>query len=647
MIIKLYILIDNKLTINNFILSDCITKNNILKLNSINNLNNNELIKIPICNIYNGVDYETIQLPLEFIKLNNKYIFNPYLILSSYNSDYDNDIDFFYQLNKMINNIYHLSFISFNNISNNYNLINLYQKYYINIINDNIKLYMNNLQTNINIIKTIYIYYNIIKFNKNNIMVFNYNLLNKFKYKLIINSNLNLTLINYINYNYNTSLKLCELLINNNYYIINNNILKYITISNIIDNNIYDNNNIIIYNNYKWYNHNPNINIDLNYIIYNTFINKDIDAIIITHLINIKLNESLNIIKYYNNNYLLCYLKNIIYLDDMDILKSNSYDLDFFKYITEKYSNNINDIINILTILFNNYTYPLTFNKHDLDDIFDYILYFSLYNYKIIIIKNYIINNKINNIIPTKLKSLFINIYKLLIQIINEEYNYIIYNQKLYNDYLHRNIIKLFFYNTNKLSIIFFKNTISNENYNKFKNIITTNMLLYDLSYKLSWSTLSKKLNYLKLFYINKNIIYYQDKINKNIIFDNIDIKIKKIIENPFEMYKHIKYEKDFIKWTKFISNYIITIYNIPITIYYNDIINIGKIIYLLFNIKEQNLKDISYNDLIIYCKLHHKLILDIDRINIKIKDFFPNLKFLNLGILSKHILLYSNNILN
>ena len=130
-----------------------------------------------------------------------------------------------------------------------------------------------------------------------------------------------------------------------------------------------------------------------------------------------------------------------------------------------------------------------------MDDIFDYILYFSLYNYKIIIIKNYIINNKINNIIPTKLKSLFINIYKLLIQIINEEYNYIIYNKKLYNDYLHRNIIKLFFYNTNKLSIIFFKNTISNENYNKFKNIITTNMLLYDLSYKLSWSTLSKKLS--------------------------------------------------------------------------------------------------------------------------------------------------------
>jgi hypothetical protein len=152
--------------------------------------------------------------------------------------------------------------------------------------------------------------------------------------------------------------------------------------------------------------------------------------------------------------------------------------------IRKKYSNDINEIISILTILFNNYTYPLTFNKHDLDDIFDYILYFTLYNYKIIIIKNYIINNKINNMIPSKLKNVFINIYKLLIQIINEEYNSIIYNQKFYSDYLHRNIIKLFFYNSNKLSIIFFKNSISDQVYNKFKNIITTNMLLYDLSYK-------------------------------------------------------------------------------------------------------------------------------------------------------------------
>ena len=603
------------------------------------------MIKVPIYNIYNGIDYELIQLPIEFIKLNDKNIFNPYLVLSSYNINYDNDIDFFYQLNKIINNTYNLSFITFNNVINNYNLINLYQNYYINIKNEDIKLYMNNLQTNIVIIKTIYIYYNIIKLKKKYIMDFNFFLLNKYKYKLFVNSNLNLTCINYINYDYNKSLKLHELLINNNYYIINNDTLKYIIITNIIDNKIFDNNNIIIYNNYKWYNHNPNIIIDLNYIIYNTFINKDIDTIIISNLINIKNEESTNIIKYYNNNYLY-YLKNINNIDDLDILKSNSYDSYFFQYITEKYSTDINSIISILTILFNNYTYPLTFNKNDLDDIFDYILYFSLYNYKIIIIKNYIINNKINNAIPQKLKILFINIIKLLIQIINNDYNYIIYNQKFYNDYLHRNIIKLFFCNTNKLSIIYFKNNISNVVYNKFKNIILTNNLLYDLSYKISWTTLSKKLNYLKLFYINKNIIYYQDKINKNIVFDNIDIKIRKIIENPFEMYNFIKNEKDFIKWTKFISNYIISMYNIPITISRTNIINIGKIIYLLFNIKEQNLKDISYNELIVYCKIHQKLILNIDRINIKIKEYFPNLNFLNLGILSKHILLYKNNIL-
>ena len=36
-------------------------------------------------------------------------------------------------------------------------------------------------------------------------------------------------------------------------------------------------------------------------------------------------------------------------------------------------------------------------------------------------------------------------------------------------------------------------------------------------------------------------MIYYQDKLNKTIIPKNFDIRIKKIIENPFEMYKYLR----------------------------------------------------------------------------------------------------------
>ena len=69
--------------------------------------------------------------------------------------------------------------------------------------------------------------------------------------------------------------------------------------------------------------------------------------------------------------------------DDIAILKSNSYTNEFFKYITKKYSNKDNPIIyEILSILFTQYNYPLKTNRRELDDIFDYILYFSLYNYK-------------------------------------------------------------------------------------------------------------------------------------------------------------------------------------------------------------------------------------------------------------------------
>jgi hypothetical protein len=284
-----------------------------------------------------------------------------------------------------------------------------------------------------------------------------------------------------------------------------------------------------------------------------------------------------------------------------------------------------------------------------------------MYNYKKILInnKNIIIkfnemlHPRINNIIPFKVKNLYINFLKIIQNLLCKEYDLIIYNQKFYIDTLHKNIIKLLLGDNTCLISRLFKEMIPINVYNRFKEIIKNNILLLDISNKLSWKTLPKKLYYIKFFYINSDIIFYQQKLNKNIIPDNFDIKIKKVIENPFEMYQYIKKEKDFIKWTRFISDKIINLYYIPISISSEDFDNIGKLLYLLFNINEQKLNDPTYVEFIKFCNLYNKLILDSTRINLKIKEYFQNIKFnINLGFLAKHltteieILTFDNNII-
>jgi hypothetical protein len=190
-----------------------------------------------------------------------------------------------------------------------------------------------------------------------------------------------------------------------------------------------------------------------------------------------------------------------------------------------------------------------------------------------------------------------------------------------------------------KLCINLFKTLMKPSSFEKFKNIVFTNMILIDITSKLNWVNLPKKLIYLNMFYKNSDIVHYMDKINKNIIPDNYDFRLKKIIENPFEMYKYLRKEKDFIRWTKFISNKVIQLYIVPISISSDDFTQIGKMIYLLFNITEQNMKEPTYVEFIKFCSLNPKLILDSSRINLKIRDFFPNIKAnINLGFLAKQL---------
>ena len=489
MIEKIILLINNKLCINIIILT---LKNNMITINLLNNdlLN---IIKIPVYNKYNGIDYITINFPLELHIIDNN-IFNPYNILYSYNLNIDNDLDFFYNINKIIKVKYKLNILTFDDLLNNNSII---KKTYLIYKDLFIEPTIKTLWFNINIIK-FYIIYILIK-----------------------------------NITKNCPIKLLELV----------NKIKTITYS------LKNNNNKKSFLEYE----------NNDYLIYNTYINHNFTNEIIKIILNIDEINSNKIINYYTVNK---YQNNLIILstlDDISILKGNLYSSDFFEYITKKYSTDYNDTFyEILNILFENYNYPLRANRHNMNEIFDYLLYFSIYNYKHIINNNKnfneILNIKINNIIPIKLKNLYINLLKIVDNTINNNYDLITYNQKFYNDYLHKNIIKLFISNNNLLSVKLFQSLITNDQYNKFKNIISINLLLIDISYKLTWNNISKKLNYLNYFYKNNNIVYYHDKLNKNILSDNIDIRIRNIIENPYYMYKYLRKEKDFIKWTKFIK---------------------------------------------------------------------------------------------
>jgi len=716
MIYKLYILIDNRLILSKF---------NIIKDNNkiiINSTNKYDTIVVPIYNKYECITYYKINLPLELLIVNynnENMIFNPLIILSSYNLKY-NELDFFYLIEEFIYKNYNLSFIHFENFLNNnfINLIKIYN-YYINNIDiididkkAKKKYIYNILYTHIpftllDIIKTCIIYSFIKNNNKilpkyiNNIMKH----INNFKYSII--DDIEMNFINHYNYN-NQKLNINNLIIGNYYYIKNNDKIMKIKIDNINNNIIIFDNNNIIFNNYEWYLICPNININNQYVIYKTFINDNITLaisnIINNNLSNIILNKfNTNIISNINDINILSsinYIKkknfNITFGENIDTIYSNNTNInlnEIKKYIKLNICNNneiyfflnrlkliksdnnyLNQLINILyqnylinnkksnifnlnnndieyisnnnlnidqlyntiKLLNNNYNYPLKTNKHDIDDIFDYILYISLI-YRDMIFSNDTLDTNISIIINHKLKNLYINLLKILIQLIKNNYTYIAYNTKIYNDYLHRNIIKIIFTNSDKLFIKYLKSIIPSENFDKIKYIISSNLMLLDTSTKLNWFNLSHKLNYLNLFYKNNNILLYQNKINKNIMVENCDNKIKNIIENPFEMYKYLNKEIDFIKWTKFINNKIINIYYIPISICYDDFKKIGKLLYLLFNINEQNINNETYINFINYCNKYSYLILDNNRINIKIKEFFNKCN-INLGILAKHL---------
>ena len=136
-----------------------------------------------------------------------------------------------------------------------------------------------------------------------------------------------------------------------------------------------------------------------------------------------------------------------------------------------------------------------------------------------------------------------------------------------------------------------FKN---NNLYSKLIDVYSKNYILSQLIEDITWSNLSDKLNHLNYIYKNKDLIFYQQKLNRNLFTDNIDYKIKGIILDKMSMYKYLKKEKDFIKWTVFIKDYISDIYEKEISISNEDLIELGKLLFKLHNLENQNLKDHS-----------------------------------------------------
>ena len=70
----------------------------------------------------------------------------------------------------------------------------------------------------------------------------------------------------------------------------------------------------------------------------------------------------------------------------------------------------------------------------------------------------------------------------------------------------------------------------------KIKTYIQNSFTLIDISNKITWSNIYTRLPYLKCLIKNKNL-FFQDKINKIIIPDSYDNRIKNIIQNPYEIW--------------------------------------------------------------------------------------------------------------
>jgi len=157
----------------------------------------------------------------------------------------------------------------------------------------------------------------------------------------------------------------------------------------------------------------------------------------------------------------------------------------------------------------------------------------------------------------------------------------------------------------------------------------------------LSWKTISKQLNVFKYFISMKSnckeLFYCDGKLNK-VFISNIDNRIKKIINEPLNMFNYLKKEEDFYKWIFHFKEDIPKIFYNMINLNNSDYKTLSKILYCYSKIQNQNINDEYYKKLLGVLKMNSNIILFNDRINIKLKDIFKNIN-INLGYLARDII--------
>ena len=659
MIIKLPVCIDEKIIYINFLVKKI---DNKLIINVFNRNYNETIdkIKVPLCNNFQGITYLDLFFPLEFTIINNKLYF-PNFMQKIYFSQNNLPIDFFHQLENQIKNL-NVTFLNKQDIKKMEQQIWKYLTSY----DENISLEKSDFaikklwevaQLNLNI--TFYLLFLHPEFTNKSIKDYQkkYGILKKSiaitnyikNIKFSINSSNEYIFNEHCSRLNNEKAKSSEIKIGFKYFIKlpQSNKFFQVEVDNVENNIIHTlSNQAFIYNNYEWYFYIPNIPFDYDIILFNLMIQRHCyDEIFDKTTLKIESIHTRKLLEYYydDKKCSLVYLRKFFSneYDDMNILDMNNYSNIFFDYIVKKY-NTLELLVPVYKSLFKNYSYPLKQNK--MDPTFDNILYISLINLDLIckdcVQDRIIIESAINELIPFKLKTLFYNIIHLFYSVIKKNnFQSLYFNQKYFNDYLHRIILKLIIYDTKLKTSILFNSKLSEIQKDKINSILKNTLLCIDVANRLNWNNLPKKLSYLEVFYSNKDLIFNIDKLNKNIFSDNYDLRLKKIIENPYMMFKFLKKEKDFIKWVNFLGPLAIELYYSPISLSSEDLKNLGKLIFFLINIEEQNVKNESYLKFLNICQKNYKLIMDNTRINLKIKEHFNFMKCqLNLGFLAKHL---------
>ena len=683
MLIKLPIILNNKIDIINFKINKFENKFIIKPLTE----NKDDLYQFMVTNKEFCMNTFHIKFPYEITIIDNKYLFSNYFFITSILNGFHCELNFF--SNILINIEKHfnkkLNFFKLDYLLNN--VANITKKCNILIETkkkfEDLKEMESYLDTQLTISLNL-IYLLLYKFPQNCSKDFKESAIKEFipnkiinclnlikNYKINFKGNEDNSVLNHIDNIVNNKIQVYALKKNNYFFFqLNENKIikmKVQSMNNNTETLLLEDGRLLDNNIYKVYSYNPKFldQVNLNHLIMELLKHDYHFRLLISSRLFKKEEQSItNIINYIyldKSNYIylsslrnlhFCfnniekdYYNNIEQNLEFKILEDDITNYEFITYLHKKYTDDFSSKLDILKILFNKYTFPLAFNKKKLNENFEAIIYFSFLNIndivKIVEGDKIYLDNSILEIVPVKLKNLYFNLTKTYYQYKLCSLENITYNFKYYQDYIYIYVIKNIIQNNTIITNLF----TNKEIFAKMIDIYQRNFILLQLVNDLNWSNLSKRLDYLHYIFKNENLIYYQNKLNKNLFDDTIDYKIKNIILDKFSMYKYLKKEKDFIKWTKFIKNNINELYEKKISVSDADLILLGKLIHKLYNVEVQDLKDSKYIDLVNFCQKNKKLILSDNRINLMIREKFNSIQFsLNLGFFAKH-LNFSNNI--